>query len=123
MKLYHFKSYSMDNYYLLADDDAKIAKNAREFCKKYVDWEYEHWGRGKEAFKYSKFDVYDVHPNGLCVIPLSFGELDVIDTKKMKKNVALFSDYIHYLVYEYKPGKFCQYDKDTVKELFKDNIK
>ncbi len=94
MKLVYFKSYSCDDYYMLVDDDFKLG-TAEEFCKIYIDYEYEGWEWNK--FKYNAFRTYPVLENGLCIIPLSFGEIDVINTNKMKKNDCIFSDFVPYL--------------------------
>lgn len=97
-KLLHFKSYSNDNFYMLTSDESLMGKfsiSAERFCEKYIPSEYEGW-KGKK-FKYSKFDKYDVDENGIVRIPLNFGEVDVIDTKGMKEDEAVFSDCIKYL--------------------------
>ena len=118
MKLIYFKSYSCDDYYMLVDDDFKPG-TAEEFCKNYLDYEYEGWAGSK--FKYNAFRTYPVLENGLCIIPLSFEEIDVINTCKMKKNDCIFSDFVPYL---YNGGRM-YHDEDipALKAMTKKEIK
>lgn len=119
MKLVHFKSYSCDHYYTLVNDDFNI-KTALEFCKKYMSWGFEPEGYWTDSnFRYTSYRVYDVLENGLCIIPLSFGEIDVIDTTKLKLNETTFSDNIKYLYKKTPDGNLPYHTEDIphIKEM------
>lgn len=119
MKIVHFISYSLDNYYMLVDDDFKTG-TGEDFCKKYIDYEYDAWYG--EPFKYKSMIMRPVLDNGLCIILLSFDEIDVINTNKMKKYECLFSDSAPYLLK--KDGyMFHTYDTKRLKELTKNEVK
>ena len=95
MKLIHFKSYSSDNYYMKVEDENQIPKtrdDILEFMKNHLEYDYF------EPYKYTFFHVYTINENGFVFIPLSFGEWDVIDTKKLKDGKFYFSDHIDYYV-------------------------
>lgn len=99
MKIMHFKSYSYDHFYMLVDDDFHPG-SPTEFCKKYIPYEYEPWIDEGRTFQYQYLREHPVLENGLCIIKLSFDEVDVINTNKMKKNVCDFSDGIPFLIRE-----------------------
>lgn len=94
MKIIHFKTYSNDNYYMLVEDGFNMG-TPEGFCKQYIPEEYEGWKPG--TFKHNGMRKYQVESNGLCIVPCSFGEVNVINTKSMTPGVCLFSDNILYL--------------------------
>ena len=119
MKIVHFVSYSYDNYYMLVEDDFKTG-TGEDFCKKYIDYEYEAWYG--EPFKYKSMVMRPVLENGLCIILRSFDEIDVINTNKMKMYECLFSDSTPYIIKEDRyPFHTC--DTKRLKELTKKEVK
>jgi len=124
MKLVHFKSYSCDNYYTLVEDDFNI-KTALEFCRKYMSWGFKPNGYWTNSnFQYTSYKVYDVLENGLCIIPLSFDEIDVIDTFALELNKSTFSDHVKYFYNETPDGNFMYYTEDIpyIKSLTRDDV-
>lgn len=88
------------------------------FVKKYLPWEYDAWERGRK-FNYSSLRIVPVEENGLAIVPLSFDEVDVVDTKGMKRNEMIFSDHIKYRYKQDKNGGYHMYHTSDIPKIKK----
>jgi hypothetical protein len=108
---------------MLVEDNFKMPRIVKArydivpFVKKYLPWEYDNWhGR---TFEYTVLRIFPVEENGLAIIPLSFDEVDVVDTKKMNIGEMVFSDHIKYLYKENKDGLYHMYHTSDIPEIKK----